>query len=233
MAFVMTHLAIAKNINDHMNAAENLSDYYLGTISPDCVHVRKEYASNMKKASHFCVDDQGWGRITNNQEWRNQVLSLLTLYRNRTNHDFILGYFIHILVDICDNEKIYMPFKDKCASGELRYDDPGHAFYNDKSRNDVELYRFFDWKDDVCTVLEAAHGFGISPVIEAAETEAYRDVVLRQYRSGKSDYNDPNTFFSLSDNLRFIENASDEIVKLLRKTWWGSCGSGKITLQIA
>ena len=49
MAFVTTHLAVAKEVNDSINIVKDFSNYYLGTISPDCVHVRKEYNSNIKR----------------------------------------------------------------------------------------------------------------------------------------------------------------------------------------
>jgi hypothetical protein len=45
MSFVMTHIAVAKEINDSTKIVKNFSDYYLGTISPDCIHIRKEYNS--------------------------------------------------------------------------------------------------------------------------------------------------------------------------------------------
>lgn len=64
MAFVMTHLAVAKEVNDSVRIVKNFPEYYLGTISPDCVHVRKNYNSDMKRLAHFCVGDEGWGRIT-------------------------------------------------------------------------------------------------------------------------------------------------------------------------
>lgn len=217
MAFVMTHLAVAKEVNDTIRIVKDFSNYYLGTISPDCVHVRKEYNSDMKKYAHFCVGDEGWGRITNSQEWRNNVLLLLSSYKNHLSYDFFLGYFVHILVDVSDNEKIHIPFIEKLQSGQLKLlIDPGRAFYNDKGRNDFELFRFFDWKDEVWSYLADSHGIGISPVVESKETDEYRNIVLHQYDSGESPYKDSNTYFSLSDNLAFIKNTAKEIVQLLQ-----------------
>jgi hypothetical protein len=216
MSFAMTHIAVAKEVNDSIKIVKDFSNYYLGTISPDCVHVRKEYNSDMKKNSHFCVGNEGWGRITNNQEWRNNVLSLLSSYKNHLDFDFFLGYFIHVLVDVSDNEKIHIPFKKKYEKEGLPLNDRGRVFYNDKSRNDFELFHFFEWKDEVWSYLADSYGVGISPVIESKETKEYRDIVLHQYDSGVSAYKNPNTFFSLSDNLAFIKNTGDEIVQLLQ-----------------
>lgn len=215
MSFVMTHLAVAKGINDKISIARNLNSFYLGTISPDCVYVRKDYNSDMKKNSHFCVGNEGWGRITNNQEWRDNTLSLLSSYRNHLDFDFFLGYFIHILVDISDNEKIHIPFKEKYAQEGLSLQDRRRAFYNDKSQNDFGLFNSCKWKDEVWTLLADSQGVCISNIIEAKEAGEYRNIVLHQYDSGISPYSDPIKFISMDDNIRFIEDTIDEIIKLL------------------
>jgi hypothetical protein len=215
MSFVMTHLAVAKGIDDKTNISRNLQSFYLGAISPDCVHVRNDYNSDMKKNSHFCVGNGNWGTMTNNQEWRDNTLSLLCSYRSHTNFDFFLGYFIHILVDISDNEKIHIPFKEKYAQEGLPLQDRGRAFYNDKSQNDFGLFNFYKWKNEVWTLLADSQGEGINNIIEANEVGEYRDIVLHQYDSNVSPYSQPIKFFSMDDNIKFIENTIDEIIKLL------------------
>ena len=201
MSFVMTHLAIAKGINDKIGIANNLRSFYLGTISPDCVHVRNDYNSDMKKNSHFCVGIEGWGRITNNQEWRDNILSLLCSYRNHSDIDFYLGYFIHILVDASDNEKIHMPFLEKYAQAGLPLQERGPAFYNDKSQNDFGLFHLYKWKNEVWTLLADSQGVSISNIIEAKEADKYRDIVLHQYDLGVSPCSQPIKFISLDDTI--------------------------------
>ncbi|WP_055668664.1 zinc dependent phospholipase C family protein [Desnuesiella massiliensis] len=215
MSFVMTHLAVAKGINDKITIARNLNSFYLGTISPDCVHVRKDYNRDMKKNSHYCVGNEGWCMVTNNQEWRDNTLSLLRSYRNHPDFDFFLGYFIHILVDISDNEKIYIPFKEKYTQEGLPLQDRGRAFYNDKSQNDFGLFNFYKWKNEVWTLLADSQGVDIRNIIEAKEAEEYRDIVLHQYDSGVSPYSEPIKFILMDDNIKFIENTIDEIIELL------------------
>lgn len=215
MPFVMTHLAIAKGINDKSKIAANPTLFYLGSISPDCVHVRTEYNSNMKKLSHFCTENKPWGEIENDNEWRNNVISALKSYQHRDEFDFYMGYFTHILADICDNETIYKPFKEKYAQEGLPLQERGKAFYNDKSQNDFELYRMSEWKGEVWDFLRQANGVEISDIITANEVQCYKEIVLHRYDEGKSQYNLPIKYFSLSDNVCFIENSIREITNII------------------
>lgn len=211
----MTHLAIAKGISDNNNIVTNLPLFYLGSISPDCVHVRNEYNSNMKKLSHFCSEDKPWGEIDNNNEWRKDVILALKSYQDRDDFDFYLGYFTHILADIYDNETIYKTFKEKYSQENQPLQDRGKAFYNDKSQNDFELYRLSEWKDEVWNFLRQSDGGDIPDIITSCEVQRYKDLVLHQYDEGKSQYDQPIKYFSLSDNLFFIENSINKITSII------------------
>ncbi len=215
MSFVMTHLAIAKEINDQMGIAKNLPSYFLGTIAPDSVHVRSDYHSDMKKIAHFCPGDEGWGRITDNQEWRDRTLGLLQSYRNHPDFDFMLGYFIHILVDTYDNEKIHIPFKEKYAQLGLPPEERGRVFYNDKSQNDFALFNHYPYKDELWKTLRDSKGIDVENVIKASEADQYRELILHQFDSGVCSYDQPVRFFTLDDNMKFIGETSGAIIRLL------------------
>jgi len=119
MPYTMTHLIIADNVSKVFTKnIKNLPQFYLGNISPDAVHNRANYISNYKKKSHLCVGDEKWGMITNNDEWKNNVISFLNNHKNFENHDFIVGYCCHILSDIYQNIALFIPFKQKYA-GEM------------------------------------------------------------------------------------------------------------------
>ena len=112
MPYTMTHLIIADNVSKVFTKnIKNLPQFYLGNISPDAVHNRANYISNYKKKSHLCVGDEKWGMITNNDEWKNNVISFLNNHKNFENHDFIVGYCCHILSDIYQNIALFIPFK--------------------------------------------------------------------------------------------------------------------------
>ena len=215
MSFVMTHLAVAKGINDKTGIVKDLQSYYLGSIAPDCVHVRSDYHSDMKSAAHFCIGDVGWGQVTDNLEWRDNILALLHSYRKSPDFDFMLGYFIHILVDTYDNEKIHIPFKERYAREGLPPQDRGRTFYNDKSQNDFWLFGHCKWRDEVWRLLADAKAVDVSNVIKAQEAAEYRDIVLHQFDTGLCPYDQPVRFFTLEDNIKFIEDTIEDVVAQL------------------
>jgi len=216
MPFVMTHLAVANRIISNTDIINDQKQFYLGTISPDCVHVRSNYISDMKKAAHFQVGDEVWGsENTDSAEWRRNALVQLRSFYPRKNSDFYLGYIVHILTDISDNDKVYKPFLQRYAQEGLPPANRSRALYNDKSQNDFALFNLYPWREDVWTLLADAKGVGVENTVLPEETEVYRDIVLRQYDTGKSTFSQPVKYFTLEDNLRLIESASAEILEML------------------
>ena len=114
MPFQMTHLHIAKRLHElYPKRINDLSQFYLGAVSPDAVHNRAGYISDYKKKSHLCVGDEQWGLVTNNDEWIENVIGFLKDNKDSDNYDFILGYSCHILSDIYNNIAVWTPFRLK------------------------------------------------------------------------------------------------------------------------
>jgi hypothetical protein len=110
MLFAMIHIAVASKLLEKPNGIKSAADFCLGSIAPDFIHIREKYNSEMKLRSHLCVGEQPWGRITNNKAWTKQVLGFLDTELNADNRAFLYGYAVHILMDIQNNKKIWMPF---------------------------------------------------------------------------------------------------------------------------
>lgn len=51
MAFVMTDLDVAKEVNYAIRVLKDFSKYYSGTISPDCVHVMNAQEHEWRKCA--------------------------------------------------------------------------------------------------------------------------------------------------------------------------------------
>jgi hypothetical protein len=216
MPFVMTHFAVAKAITDNCDCVKDFKRFYLGAIAPDCVHVRNDYHSDMKKCSHFQMEGEFRGsENTDSTGWRENVLRQLKSLKDGGDKDFYLGYFVHILTDICDHDTVYKPFISRYTQDGLPLADRSRTLYNDKSRNDFTLFDRYHWRDEVWTMLADARGANVGEVIKTCEAETYRDSVLHQYDSGESAFTQPIKYFSLDDNLRLIDGAADDIIRVL------------------
>ena len=114
MPFGMTHLCIAKNLNERLSKViKDVPQFYLGNMAPDAVHNRANYVSDYKKASHLYDGDEKWGMIDDNDRWIKNVVNFFNKHKNSEDHDFALGYCVHILSDIYSNITEWIPFKQK------------------------------------------------------------------------------------------------------------------------
>ena len=211
MAYTMTHLAVAKEVNGRLGLAADLPSYFLGAISPDCVHERENYHSDIKKRSHFVISEEPWGSVTNNIEWRTHVLTSFGSYKDRPGFDFIAGYFIHILTDICNNEKIWLPFK-----GARRTEEVYKLYADECLRVEYALYRRFPWSGEVLGLLSKGRGLKIRSRIEAHEAESFRDFILESLNFAPETVDPQTVYMTVENNLEFIRTTADEIVCSLK-----------------
>lgn len=83
MASSMIHIAVANEVNKKLN--RDKSKLFIGTIAPDI----SKLVGESKIKSHFQDKDDN---IPNLEKF-------LDKYKNDLNDDFVLGYYIHLVVD--------------------------------------------------------------------------------------------------------------------------------------
>lgn len=209
----MTHLHIAKNIYQRFpEKIKDLSQFYLGNLAPDAVHNRAGYISDYKKISHLCVGDAHWGRVTNNDEWIDNVLSFLDKNKNPENYDFILGYCCHILSDIYNNITMWMPFI-------LKYPDElekgyGSLYHKEGYKVDIELALKDDNRENFWVYLEKAKPINVNSIVFEEEIEIHRNNILYNwYKDKKPQDLSSNKIITIESIMNFIKDATDFISK--------------------
>ena len=85
MASAVIHLAVAKELEKHLNI-KNKKDYYLGSIAPDI----SKQINEPKEKSHF---------LYNTKTDIPNIELFTTKYQNIKSNDFNLGYYIHLYTD--------------------------------------------------------------------------------------------------------------------------------------
>lgn len=215
MPFTMTHLIITKNLSevfaDHIG---NLPQFYLGSVAPDAVHNRTNYISDFKKESHLCVGNEIWGMLTNNDEWKENVLAFYNRHKNSEHHDFILGYCCHILSDLYNNINVWIPFKQKYA-GEI---EKNNLYHHENNRMDIELALTYEGRDDFWLNLMKSNSFNFFNLIYAAELDKQKDNIFNVWFKDKErpdiSYHKVITYES---TMNFINNATDFIILNFRE----------------
>ena len=103
MAYTMIHIIIAEEIFSEFSLNINENDFLIGTIAPDAVHSCEEFSYKLKEKSHFFPEGLTWGKVdtcTKANLWMDSVLEFYEKNKENINSSFLLGYIIHVFVDI-------------------------------------------------------------------------------------------------------------------------------------
>jgi len=198
----MVHLCTAREYAHDISAIINCPEFYLGSISPDAIHMRKDANWQNKRITHLHADGE---------HWKDNVLDFLRQNKAKSNYKFLLGYGIHILTDILWNETIYSEFKIKYERDSAPTQDITWAYYNDTDQLDFELYKKIHWREEVWNLLEKAKPFDIDDILSAEEIKAWNERTLHWYDSGSSYHKHPIKYISYKDITDFAQTAGKTI----------------------
>lgn len=215
MPFAMTHLYIAYNILKTTPHIKKPNNFLLGALAHDSVHFRNNYISDMKFKSHLCVGNENWGAVTNNHEWLEHVLSFLRKNKHTDETDFINGYCCHILADIQNNIKVWMPFR--AENIEKFKEGVGSIYRQEANAIDYELYlqpqQKIVWK-----LLERASASDIHNIAKSSEINEMKNSILyEQFTDRKLIDVSKNKYVTLPKMQEFISMESQYIKDILYK----------------
>jgi len=211
MPLPMIHLRVAVKIDipDNLKTPE----FYLGSISPDAVHMRQGFVPADKVRSHC------------NARSVDAIDALVPLCDNvrKTSgrkQAFLLGYLIHILTDLFWKDSLYKDFVREYEKDTAPIQEEKMAYYNDTDQLDFAFYEKENWRQAVWEQLETAEGFGVENMISQEEVLAWKQRTLKWYDSGKSQHTNPVKYISYAQQARFTEEAARECEKYLKANLW-------------
>ena len=139
----------------------------------------------MKKKSHLCVGDEKWGRTTDNDGWRARVLEVTTEIRDDADGDFLLGYCCHILTDIENNIRIWMPYVKENRDAPDR---GGTSVYHQESAViDYALYLSEPQREAMWGLLSDAEGRDVGDLVTGNEIGLMKQDLLHRLYEGERD----------------------------------------------
>lgn len=206
MPLPMVHLGTAREYARSCPLLLNCPEFYLGSISPDAIHMRQNSTSEDKSISHFHAE----GDI-----WKENVLNFIKQNRTKPNYNFLLGYGIHILTDIIWYETIYAKFKSDYYKDSSPIQDARMAYYNDTDQLDFELYKICKWRKNIWDLLEEATPYDVDDILTANEINAWKIRTLHWFDSGASKHKNPIKYISIKDLTQFIKDAGNRIKGIL------------------
>lgn len=144
MSYTMTHLLVA-NAFANKRRIENKALFLLGGMSPDAVHSRADFTFDLKGEAHQLQREEKWGRTYTKEAmdiWYGRVREF---YRERIMkaksgqaRDFLLGYTLHLLVDIFNCSLLYAP---NLIRYELKVDEMRDDYRRECILQDNYLYQ--------------------------------------------------------------------------------------------
>ena len=226
MSFIMTHLAVAKGVNDKIGIAKDLPSFFLGAVAPDAVHIREGFNGDMKVSSHYSVAGDTWGQVASVDAWWQQSLAHIKSLEDSPGRDFYLGYFIHVLTDASNHEKMWLPFLEKRLAENVPLADVKGLVSEDYDRIDWMQYDNYEWANDVLDLLEAAKSIDVEDRVKCWEIDNYRDILTKMYRQNINFMDLINdkaspieaerkfpVYVSLEEILNFVEETAEEICR--------------------
>jgi hypothetical protein len=184
----MVHLSVAHRlISDHGLPASPA--FYLGSISPDAIHMRPGTGRQDKLAVHL-IGEQGLQL--------HRLKALLTESRaaageNSVAARFAAGYVAHVLTDDFWREEVLLPFRKRFV-GHIPYPELRALYYSECDKNDIDLYDEQPWRPRVWEWLRVAQARAVSvaetTILSASEVDGWRYRVLDWFDAhrDKADY---------------------------------------------
>jgi hypothetical protein len=130
------------------------------------------------------------------------------------NRDFLLGYAVHILTDIENNKKIWMPFYEE--NKELLQQGVVSQDHSESANIDLEQFHTLEDRSYIWEQLARAKAFDFGQVITTSEIESMKEVFLSErYQNRVRGEITKNEYVTLTRTEQFIETTSERIREML------------------
>ncbi len=206
MPLPIVHLGVAKEMIGKLDITD-ISAYYLGSISPDAVHMRKNFKREDKKVSHLHSTDM--------ESRKNNAKNFILNNLSNPHHDFYCGYGVHVLTDIFWDETIYSIFKSRYIEDKTPVQDERWAYYNDTDKLDFELYNKYEYRPEIWNYLSGSKAIGIDGLVSADEVSAWNNRTLHWFDSGESQHKNPIKYIFYDELIDFFKETAIKIYEFI------------------
>lgn len=215
MAYTMTHILIAEEIQFAFKRKIDYSTYILGTIAPDAVHASPDFKIELKERSHLFVDGLTWGEIGDEAEvhiWLENIIKYYLKNRHKYNVDFLLGYVIHLLADVYCSVHFFAPFV-KDINGD--YNEKMAQFKRENYMVNYYLFLLFSKENNLYNVLHEGEAITLDDIISKAVIERRIEQLFEyEFKCWDISHIDENKICKIEDMERLIQDASLFIKKV-------------------
>lgn len=200
MALPMVHLLAAYAWAQDKPALFRCPEFYLGTISPDAIHIRDGNDKSRKNEFHL-------------NNWRTPDPDAVLDYWRENASPFDIGYGIHVLLDGHWAVGFRRDFPEMLLpSGKP---DP-QIYYNDTFTSDYRMYHESPHTPFFVEMLKTAQAPAKHPLLTAEEIDAWRKWTLRFYYEKKPS-GDPVRYITSGYVERFLKTIPDVFTEIYER----------------
>lgn len=167
MAYTMTHILIADKVFDYLDEPVDYSTYIVGSIAPDAVHASPDYTRTLKEKSHLFTKELVWGRVSKESEFEDWLASIKWFYVNnydKYDRDFLLGYIVHVLTDVCSCRQVFAPFY--ISLSEENFNEKMEQFRKESYCVNYYLFQEYSKEKNLLSILERGKSCQIPDVFD-------------------------------------------------------------------
>lgn len=218
MAYTMTHIYIAEQVAERIAGIKDYPTYILGSIAPDAVHASDIYVVSDKERSHLFSEGLHWGKISSLGQagiWEDNIRRFYEANKDKYNHDFLLGYIVHLYTDVYSSMNFFYPYI--CSIGGELTGEGRERFLKENFGYNYFLYLDYSKNRDLKALLESAIPETIDGVIDK-ELVLKRIDLLFEQEFAKRDISDIDEYIICSHNAmeKLIVGASDYVMEELK-----------------
>ncbi|MCU0097506.1 hypothetical protein N7917_29750 [Bacillus sp. OR9] len=210
MPLPMVHLSVARNIAEMGVEFGDLSQFYLGSISPDAIHMKPNADKSAKRKTH--LTPMGQRRLHVKEiDFVNFLPDFIKANQSKSDVDFLWGYCVHLLTDVYWINRVYNKFVEDYNNDPSPVQDITVAYYNDTEVLDQVLFNESLWKDSVWQHLQDVEVSDFLDLLTAQEINLWKERTLHWYDSGESKLKNPIRYITKTDIENFISVCSESI----------------------
>jgi hypothetical protein len=184
----------------------DLSQFYLGSISPDSISIRSDIRLRDKAKSHLCLTLNSLSG--DHKAWIGHVVAFLEGYRGSEQFSFYLGYCIHILTDIYWYKTVFKRFMIRYRSDRSPVHSEKAAFGNDVEQLDRMLYQNCIWSRECIGILQKSECPALADLVCTDEVNEWKKRMLMKLDADET-FKAPPRYLSIDDLLFFIEDTGN------------------------
>ena len=217
MSYQMIHLQVAYSLLSSLPDVKNQSDFLLGSVAPDAVHMDEDFTIEAKIHSHLFEGCGEWADTKYPDKWKDNILSFWNRYRDSGSviRDFALGYTVHCLTDRCNDQNIWVPLRDEnqdCSD----YAAFRERFQYEARHIDIWLEQTSRDRDAIRELLAAGRAYDLEDYIKAGSLEKQRyHLLYEQYDCDKVDADD-FVYVTKEKIENFLKTTVEEIIREIK-----------------